>query len=34
MQAFIGTTLLAIEKPILALTLRLPWSAFPGDCSN
>ena len=22
------------EKPILALTLRLPWSAFPGDGSN
>jgi hypothetical protein len=22
------------ETPILALTLRLPWSAFPGDGSN
>jgi hypothetical protein len=22
------------EKPILALTLRLPWSAFPDDGSN
>ena len=22
------------EKPILALTLRLPWTAFPGDGSN
>jgi hypothetical protein len=22
------------EKPILALTLRLPWSQFPVDCSN
>lgn len=22
------------EKPILALTLRLPWSSFPGDDSN
>jgi hypothetical protein len=22
------------EKPILAHTLRLPWSAFPADCSN
>jgi hypothetical protein len=33
MQAFIGATLLN-EKPILALTLRLPWNAFPGDGSN
>lgn len=22
------------EKPILALTLRLPWNEIPGDCSN
>jgi hypothetical protein len=22
------------EKPILALTLRLPRNEFPGDCSN